>query len=113
MRINKKSKKIFATDEIPYDEYIEDNADDEADDADLSDEEEEEGIPSDDPLINIENNIEGKYIAECERCGGVFISALSVSDVTVEAIHGICPLCDHDTDQYLKWYVVSSEELVK
>lgn len=109
MRINKKSKKIFATDEIPYDEYIEDNADD----ADLSNEDEEEDIPSDDPLINIENNIEGKYIAECERCGGVFISALSVSDVPVEAIHGICPLCDHDTDQYLKWYIVSSEELVK
>lgn len=112
MRINKKSKKIFAADEIPYDEYIEDNeADNEADNADLSDEEED--IPSDNPLINIENNIEGKYIAECERCGGVFISALSVSDVPVEAIHGICPLCDHDTDQYLKWYVVSSEELVK
>ena len=113
MRINKKSKRIFATDEIPYDEYIEDDVKDEADDVDLSDEDEEAHTPSDDPLINIENNIEGKYIAECERCGGVFISALSVSDVPVEAIHGTCPLCDHDTDQYLKWYIESSEELVK
>lgn len=111
MRINKKSKKIFAAEEIPYDVNLEDNTDDGVGDVDLPNEEED--IPSDDPLINIENNIEGKYIAECERCGGIFISALSVSDVPVETIHGTCPLCDHDTDQYLKWYVESSEELVK
>ena len=27
------------------------------------------------------------------------------SDQVVEKISGVCPLCDHETDQYLKWII--------
>ena len=64
-----------------------------------------EGIEDDEPNIEIENNIDGKYIAECDRCGEIFISAISQSDASMESIHGICPICDHESDQYLKWVI--------
>ena len=64
-----------------------------------------EDINEDDPNIETENNIDGHYIAECEKCHGVFISAIVESDEEMTSIHGTCPLCDKETDQFLKWIV--------
>ncbi len=75
-------------------------------DGDLSlDEEEEYEDPESDPDIETDNNIEGHYIAECDRCHGIFISALVESDQQVEYISGICPLCEKESDQYIKWII--------
>ena len=60
----------------------------------------EEGVD-----IDTDNNIAGHYIAECNRCHGVFISALMESDQHVEFISGICPLCEKESDQYIKWVI--------
>ena len=59
-------------------------------------------VHEDDTSIEIDNNISGHYIAECERCHGIFISAVTESDQSVKKITGVCPLCDKETDQYLK-----------
>lgn len=64
----------------------------------------------DDIDIDIENNIDNHYIAECERCHGIFISSVVESDQQLDKIHGTCPLCDRETDQYLKWTVKKAEE---
>lgn len=69
-----------------------------------------EDVREDDPTIEIDNNISGHYIAECERCHGVFISAVVESDQEIESISGICPLCDHETTQWLNWVVVDVKE---
>lgn len=64
----------------------------------------------DDIDIDIENNIDNHYIAECERCHGIFISSVVESDQQLDKIHGTCPLCDRETDQYLKWTVKRIEQ---
>lgn len=124
MKITKKHKRILATSYIKADENDDVEMDD-FDDAEFDDPEEDnlsdnvqdladnvedlqgelEGMEDDDPNIQIENNIDGKYIAECDRCGEIFISAISESDATMESIHGVCPICDHESDQYLKWVI--------
>lgn len=81
-----------------------DAIDDLADDVeDLQDQVED--ITEDDPSIEIDNNIAEHYIAECDRCHGVFISAVIKSDQKVDKISGICPLCQHESDQLLRWVV--------
>lgn len=69
-----------------------------------------EDVRQDDPTIEIDNNIAGHYIAECERCHGVFISSVVESDQEIESISGICPLCDHESTQWLNWVVVDVKE---
>ena len=64
-----------------------------------------EDIVEDDPNIDITNNIENHYIAECEKCKGIFISATVESDQDVDSISGICPLCEQETEQLLKWVI--------
>lgn len=64
----------------------------------------------DDINIDINNNIDNHYIAECEKCHGIFISSLIASDQQVESIHGVCPLCDKESNQYLKWIVEAVEQ---
>ena len=64
-------------------------------------------IQEDDVDIEIDNNIDGHYIAECDRCQGIFISAVIESDQEVEKITGICPLCEKESDQYLIWKIQS------
>lgn len=66
-------------------------------------------IQEDDTNIEIDNNIADHYIAECERCHGVFISAVIESDQDINSITGICPLCDHETTQDLKWIIKDVE----
>lgn len=83
---------------------IADSVDDLADSVDeLQDRIDETDL--DEVNIDIDNNIDGHYIAECERCHGVFISAVVESDQVVDSISGICPLCEKETTQYLKWVI--------
>lgn len=62
-------------------------------------------VEEDDIAIDIDNNITDHLIAECDNCKGIFISAMIVSDQDVDSINGICPLCNKDTTQSLKWIV--------
>lgn len=59
--------------------------------------------------IEVDNNINNHYIAECDRCHGVFISSVEVSDQDIESIEGICPLCNRDSTQQLKWKIEEVE----
>lgn len=104
----KHSKKIVAADE----EFLDEPTDlDEAVD-DLADtvedvQEQIDDVEEDEPTIEINNNIDGHYIAECERCHEIFISAVMESDQEIDHVSGICPLCGKDTNQYLKWVIKS------
>ena len=62
-------------------------------------------IQEDDVDIETENNIENHYIAECELCQGVFISAVIENEQRPEKVSGTCPLCGKESDQYLRWVV--------
>lgn len=64
-----------------------------------------EDVAEDEPSIDIENNIEDHYIAECESCGGIFISAILESEQEIDHVTGVCPLCDKETNQYLRWVI--------
>ena len=67
-------------------------------------------IDEDDVDIAMNNNIADHYIAECDACHGVFISAVVDSDQTIEYVSGTCPLCGKESDQYLKWIIKSVNE---
>lgn len=62
-------------------------------------------MDEDDPSIEVNNNIEDHLIAECERCHGIFISAILQSDMEIDHVTGTCPLCGRESNQYLKWVV--------
>lgn len=62
-------------------------------------------------LIETDNNINNHYIAECDACKGIFITAVIKSDAEVMNITGICPLCEQESTQYLKWLITAVEEL--
>ena len=64
-------------------------------------------IDDDEVEISINNNIADHFIAECDRCNGIFISAVVDSDQVIDHVSGTCPLCGKDTDQYLKWIIKS------
>lgn len=68
-----------------------------------------EDIQEDDPTIQAENNIEGHLIAECDKCSGIFISAMIKSDQKVDSITGVCPLCGKESIQKFNWYVAKLE----
>lgn len=67
-------------------------------------------VEEDDVEIAINNNIADHYIAECDQCNGIFISAVVESDQVIDHVSGTCPLCGKDTDQYLKWVIKSVTE---
>ena len=67
-------------------------------------------IEEDQVDIAVNNNIADHFIAECDRCGGVFISAVVDSDQVIDHVSGTCPLCGRDTDQYLKWIIRDANE---
>lgn len=103
-----KKRRIFAADDDLLEEdeglgttldNIEDNIEDIQDQVD--------DFQEDNVNIEMDNNIDGHYIAECDRCHGVFISAVIESDQEVEKISGVCPLCEKESDQYLKWVIKS------
>lgn len=86
------------------DDKLDDMADDIEDLQDTIDE-----VTEDDVNIEVDNNIEGHYIAECDKCHGIFISAMVESDQPVTSIRGTCPLCDSESEQYLKWVIKKAE----
>lgn len=106
MKITRRS--IFAADE--FDDF---NEEDEAFGEQLDDIQDNiediqdtvDDIEEDDEAIDIDNNITNHLIAECENCKGVFISAMIASEQDVESVNGICPLCNKDTTQILKWII--------
>lgn len=59
----------------------------------------------DDVDIEMDNNIADHLIAECDKCHNIFITSVIQSDQEVEKISGICPICDEESDQYIKWVV--------
>ena len=91
-------------DEDDMDDTLEGIADDIEDMQDDLDE-----IQEDDVSIEIDNNIEGHYIAECDKCKGIFISAMTETDQVVESIKGTCPLCDKESEQFIKWVIKKVE----
>lgn len=66
-------------------------------------------IEEDEVDIAMNNNIGDHFIAECDRCHGIFISAVVDSDQDIEYVTGVCPLCGKESDQYLKWLIKSVE----
>lgn len=97
-----------ASDDESFDDFgddsIEDNIDELSDQVeDLQDSIDE--VTQDEPSIDVDNNIENHYIAECESCHGIFISAVVESDQQIQKISGVCPLCEKETDQYLNWII--------
>jgi hypothetical protein len=94
----------FSDDMIDDGNGFEDTLDDVADTVDDM-QDQLDDIDEDDVAIEIDNNISGHYVAECDRCHGVFITAIVESDQEIEKVSGICPLCDKETDQYLKWII--------
>ena len=110
MKITKRS--IFAADEfedfdmdgMEEDAALNDQLDDIQDSVeDIQDSVDD--IKEDDPAIDLDNNITNHLIAECENCKGIFISAMIDSEQEVESISGVCPLCNKNTTQTLKWII--------
>lgn len=97
------STNIFAEDEDLEDE-LSDSADKSTDNME-DDQDDIEDFVEDDTNIEINNNINNHYIAECENCGGIFISAVTQSDQKISYITGVCPLCEKETNQYLRWVI--------
>lgn len=99
-----KAKKVYAADNVFADEPdfngpdLENDADtveEEVIDADMGEDGQQDGS-----TIEVENNIFGHLIAECQNCHGIFISAMIASDQPVESINGVCPLCSKETEQF-------------
>lgn len=89
---------------VEDDDGFNDTLDSIADDIeDLKDDVDE--VDEDEVGIELDNNIDGHYIAECSKCHGIFISAVSQTSQVVSSIQGVCPLCDKESDQYLKWVI--------
>lgn len=90
----------FESDDMALGEQLDDIQDNIEDIQDTVDD-----IEEDDEAIDIENNVTNHLIAECENCKGIFISAMIASEQQVESISGVCPLCNKDTTQQLKWII--------
>ena len=102
MRINKNRKPIMAAEVDGEDirETIDDLADSVGEVQDVVEE-----VSEDNPDIEVDNNIANHFIAECDSCHGIFISAMVETDQDVKSVTGICPLCDKESDQVLKWII--------
>ena len=109
------SERIVAAGEDDFDDFEMDDASDESDgmmDAidDVADAVEDvqdsvDDVQEDDVAIAMNNNISNHYIAECDKCYGVFISAVIESDQEIDHVSGVCPLCNKESNQYLKWII--------
>lgn len=112
MKISKKKKNVTAASKIYADDMQDFGLADQIDDisdsvGDIQDTIED--MDEDEVDIEVDNNVANHFLAECDRCHGLFISALVESDQKVEKISGVCPLCDKETDQYLKWIIKDVE----
>lgn len=91
-----------------FDDENEDNIQDTLDDVqDSVDDMQDavEDVEEDAVNIDTDNNISNHYIVECEMCHGIFISAMTESEQEVSEISGVCPLCEEDTTQRIKWVI--------
>lgn len=98
-------RRIFADENVFADELDFDAPDLDASDAEDIHEDMGEDGQQDNTAIDIDNNITNHLIAECENCHGIFISAMLASDQVIDSINGVCPLCNKDTEQALKWII--------
>lgn len=116
-RLNKSKVRVYSADEYEeHNDYSEDSLSDNVEELsdnveELQDQIDDMDVEEDEPDIELNNNIADHYIAECDRCSGVFISSVVLSDQAVDSISGICPLCDHETTQQLKWVVKSISDI--
>ena len=114
------SKRVVAAGEDDFDDFEMDDAADDTDgimDAvdDVADAVEDvqdtvDDVQEDDVAIEMNNNISNHYIAECDKCYGVFISAVIESDQEIDHVSGVCPLCNKESDQYLKWIIKDNKK---
>ena len=97
----------FMEDEALFDDMLDENPEEVGGENTAEEEALEEGknIEEDDVDIDVDNNIVNHLIAECDNCKGIFISAMIASEQEVDSINGICPLCNKDTTQLLKWII--------
>ena len=102
MRINRNRKPVMAAEVDGNDirETIDDLADSVTEVQDVVEE-----VSEDNPEIEVDNNIANHFIAECDNCHGIFISAMVETDQDVKSVTGICPLCDKESEQVLKWII--------
>ena len=107
-------KNVYAADNVFSDAAMESDFsnDGDLDDPELSDmeldgleEDMGEDGRQDSSSIDMDNNITNHLIAECQNCHGIFISAMLASDQEIESNNGVCPLCNKDTEQSLKWII--------
>ena len=98
--INAKQRIVADDEGYDVEESIDDLADAVDDIQDTMDDIEEDTVD-----IETDNNITNHFIAECDACHGVFISALVETDQEVYSVSGKCPLCDRESEQYLKWVI--------
>lgn len=105
MNIRHTSRIVAAEDDfLDEDVGLSDTLDDLADN--LEDVQEQvEDVDEDEIDIEMDNNIDSHYIAECDRCHGLFISAVVESDQEVKSVSGTCPLCGKETEQNLNWII--------
>lgn len=102
MKIRKNLKPITAAefDDTPFADTIDDLADSVEDMQDTIEE-----IDEDDVDIEIDDDIANHYIAKCDSCHYLFISAMVETDQDVKSVTGICPNCQKETEQLLKWVI--------
>lgn len=62
-------------------------------------------VKQDQPELEIDNNISNHYICECDQCHNIFISAIIESDQEIDHITGVCPVCEKESEQYIKWVI--------
>jgi len=67
-------------------------------------------VEEDEVDIEQDVNIAGHYIAECERCHGIFISPVVESEQDILSIDGVCPICGKETQQDLNWVIRDKKE---
>ena len=102
----------FGNEDENMPEMTEEDLDDEEMSKDEINEEFVEDVETSPVTIEVDNNIENHYIAECGLCHTIFISAVLASDSAVDHITGICPVCEQESDQYLKWVIRPVDEVV-
>lgn len=110
--MKKTFKPVLAAEEDPFALEDADDAQNMLDDAtdaidDLQDAVAEVSDQPEDAILDMDNNIDNHYIAECQRCHEIFISAVVESETRMESVHGECPCCHEQTEQDLKWIVRS------
>lgn len=88
----------------PSDNTVGDEIDDLADSVDdLQDSIDE--VKQDQTELEIDNNIANHYICECDQCHNIFISAIIESDQQIDHITGVCPVCEKESEQRIKWVI--------